>query len=145
MKKLIIFLFISFWAKVALTQENIGDCMKNTFRKPDSVAKLRKNLLEEWKNCALNKPMSNFIATTFSGDTIEMNKFKGKVVVINFWFIGCPPCITELPGLNKLAEEYKAKEVVFLAITKETVKKLEKDFFPHHKLDFVVILFRLHR
>jgi thiol-disulfide isomerase/thioredoxin len=41
----------------------------------------------------------------------------GKVVVLNFWFINCPPCRREMPELNELVEHYKAeKDVVFLAV-----------------------------
>jgi thiol-disulfide isomerase/thioredoxin len=38
-------------------------------------------------------------------------------VVINFWFINCPPCKQEIPELNELVAKYKDnKDVVFLAI-----------------------------
>jgi thiol-disulfide isomerase/thioredoxin len=41
----------------------------------------------------------------------------GKTVVLNFWFIGCPPCRAEIPDLNKLALKYKDNpNVIFIAI-----------------------------
>lgn len=51
----------------------------------------------------------------------ENNKFKsedlaGKVIVLNFWFINCPPCRQEIPDLNDLVEQYKGKEVFFMAL-----------------------------
>jgi len=51
----------------------------------------------------------------------ENKKFKtedlaGKVIVLNFWFINCPPCRQEIPDLNDLVEQYKEKDVVFIAL-----------------------------
>ena len=35
---------------------------------------------------------------------VNTEDFKGKVVVLNFWFIGCPGCISEMPKLNELRQ-----------------------------------------
>ncbi len=72
-------------------------------------------------------PLSNFFTTgekiaPFSAHDIDGNKIKlkdleGKVVVINFWFIGCPPCRQEIPALNKIALDYgNNPDIVFVAI-----------------------------
>ena len=37
------------------------------------------------------------------------------MVVLNFWFIGCAPCRAEIPGLNKLVDEFDQRDVVFIA------------------------------
>lgn len=42
-----------------------------------------------------------------SRDTITLSSFKGKVVLIDFWFIGCGACIESVPTLNKLQTKYK--------------------------------------
>lgn len=58
----------------------------------------------------------------FSGKDLKGEKFNsktlaGKVLVLNFWFIGCPPCRAEIPDLNAIAEKYKDnKDVVFVAV-----------------------------
>lgn len=59
----------------------------------------------------------DFIVTDLKGNTIKLSEQKGKVVVLNFWFTKCGPCVLEMPTLNALVEEYKDKDVVFLAIT----------------------------
>lgn len=62
-----------------------------------------------------------------SGNQVNLSSLQGKVVVINFWSIGCGPCIVEMPELNKLVEKYKSrKDVVFLAITGDENEKLKK-------------------
>ena len=50
-----------------------------------------------------------------SDETFSVADNYGKIIVINFWFTGCTPCVKELPHFNKLYEEYK-EDVVVIAI-----------------------------
>ena len=120
-------------------QESIADCVKNIFIKSDSLNALGKHPFDEWKVCVLGKPMPGFSAASISGDLVEMQNLKGKVVVINFWFIDCAPCIAELPGMNKLAREYRDKNVELLAITWESPGRIKEEFLVKYKLDFTII------
>lgn len=59
------------------------------------------------------------------GNTYTSDQLKGKIVVVNFWFLGCPPCIREMPQLNTLQEFYsKRKDIVFLGFTTDTEYRL---------------------
>lgn len=59
--------------------------------------------------------------------TLKLNELKGKIVVINFWFTTCAPCVAEMPALNKLKEDYKTKDVVFIAFGRDDTQTI-KDF-----------------
>ena len=51
------------------------------------------------------------------GNTISLADLNGKVVFLNFWATWCPPCLAEMPSVNKLYEQYKNdSEVVFLLV-----------------------------
>jgi thiol-disulfide isomerase/thioredoxin len=65
------------------------------------------------------RPAPDIAYRTLDGREAKLADLKGKVVVLNFWFIGCAPCRVEIPGLNKLVEEYKGKDVVFLAFASD--------------------------
>ncbi len=55
--------------------------------------------------------------TNINGETVALSDLKGKVVVMNFCATWCPPCIAEMPSLQKLHEELKSeKDIVFMAI-----------------------------
>ncbi|WP_025141402.1 TlpA family protein disulfide reductase [Pedobacter jeongneungensis] len=61
----------------------------------------------------------------FSGLTIDKKPFtnfdlKNQVTVINFWFEKCPPCIAEMPELNKLLSKYGKNGVRFIGITHDS-------------------------
>ena len=62
----------------------------------------------------IGKDAFTFTATDINGHEYSLNSLKGKTIVMNFWFVECKPCVEEMPELNKLVENYKNKEVVFL-------------------------------
>lgn len=50
------------------------------------------------------------------GERVNMEQFRGKVIFINLWATWCPPCIAEMPGINRLYNDVK-DDVVFLMIS----------------------------
>lgn len=52
-----------------------------------------------------------------NGEKVSMEQFKGKVIFINIWATWCPPCIAEMPGINKLFNDVKDDNVVFLMLS----------------------------
>ena len=48
------------------------------------------------------------------GNMYTQQTIKGKILVLNFWFIGCTTCVAEMPDLNKLVDQYKSRRDVLL-------------------------------
>jgi len=42
---------------------------------------------------------------TADGGVLNLSRFQGKVVLLNFWATWCPPCIREMPSLDRLQAE----------------------------------------
>ena len=82
---------------------------------PDLVEKDKREKVVsyEWKLHGVNTESMNF-------DTA-----KGKVVLLNYWATWCPPCIAEMPSLQKLYNDYKDK-VVFVFLTEDDDPELNK-------------------
>lgn len=73
------------------------------------------------------KSVPNFTFIDIHGDTISKSNTIGKVVVINFWFSTCKPCISEIPELNEVYEKFQNDtNVVFAAVTYENRKTVKK-------------------
>ena len=82
---------------------------------------------QETKAFKTGKPFGAFNDKDLAGNTYNDKDLKGKVVVINFWFINCPPCRMEIPELNALVEKYKEKsDVVFLAVALDGKYELQQ-------------------
>jgi peroxiredoxin len=68
----------------------------------------------------------SFKTTTLAGREINSKKLRGKILVLNFWFTNCRPCIQEMPELNKVRTLYKEDdEVVFLSLCRDGQQKVE--------------------
>lgn len=52
-----------------------------------------------------------------SGKEIDLASLRGKVVFLNFWATWCPPCLAEMPSVNKLHHQFaNDKDVVFMLV-----------------------------
>ena len=70
---------------------------------------------------------TDFRAVAMDGSTVDTTALRGKIVVLNLWFINCPNCIEEIKVLNQLVDEYKSNnDVVFLAPAANSKVDLDK-------------------
>jgi thiol-disulfide isomerase/thioredoxin len=53
---------------------------------------------------------------TPNGESLDAEQWRGKVLVVNFWASWCPPCVEEMPTLDKLQQEFSSKNVLFVGI-----------------------------
>lgn len=53
---------------------------------------------------------------TPDGKTVNTQDWQGKVLVVNFWASWCPPCVEEMPALDKLQQEFLQQNVLFVGI-----------------------------
>ena len=79
-----------------------------------------------------------FSVTDLNGNTYSLEELKGKVVVLNFWFIGCAPCRIEIPGLNDMLKHYDKEEVIFIAFALDGKEELKK-FLAEFPFDYQII------
>lgn len=79
-----------------------------------------------------------FSLTSVKGEKFDLSALRGKVVVLNFWFTGCAPCVAEFSDLNGLVKKFKNKGVVFIAPTLDNVATLGP-FLKEHKFKYHVV------
>ena len=79
-----------------------------------------------------------FEVRTLEGQSFASKDLKGKVVVLNFWYVGCAPCIVEIPGLNRLVKELEGRDVVFLALALDGPKTL-RSFLREKPFDYHIV------
>jgi thiol-disulfide isomerase/thioredoxin len=83
----------------------------------------------------------DFTAKDISGNNITLSKFKGKVVLLDFWATWCLPCREEIPNLIQIKNELKDKafEIVSIALEKDSDEKAVK-FVKEHNMNWVHII-----
>lgn len=57
-----------------------------------------------------------FAGVTETGETVSSDDYRGGVLVVNFWYAACGPCIVEAPLLEEVWLEYQDEGVAFLGV-----------------------------
>ena len=83
-------------------------------------ATLEKLLPEDFGKFTLHDEPRPFRDKTFlngDGKEIDLHAFNGGVTMVNFWATWCPPCLKELPGMDKLQTELADDGLTIVAIS----------------------------
>jgi peroxiredoxin len=100
-----------------------------TERYEEQIQLLKKGEYKYWK------------LPTLLSDTITLTSLEGKIVVIDFWYIGCPSCIQSIPFLNKLTLEFSQNELVIIGINPiNKDKKALDDFRNKYDIKYSILL-----
>ncbi|MBF8963175.1 TlpA family protein disulfide reductase [Pontibacter sp. FD36] len=63
--------------------------------------------------------------TSLQGEPISIDKYKGRVVVLNVWATWCKPCIEEMPAMDRLQQLHPDK-IAVVTISDEELEKILK-------------------
>jgi thiol-disulfide isomerase/thioredoxin len=63
-----------------------------------------------------NFPGKGFSLTDIKGVTHTLDDYRGKVVAVNFWASWCPPCIKEMPSMQRLHNKLSDEIFVMLPV-----------------------------
>lgn len=72
-------------------------------------------------------PAKSFVRQTLSGHEVSLARYRGKVLLIDFWATWCAPCIKQMPHLKKCYDEYRDKGFEIVGFSADTdVTQLKK-------------------
>lgn len=80
---------------------------------------------------------TGFTIVDSTGANYSLYSFAGKPTVINFWAVGCSPCVAEFPDFQRVYDEYKDK-INFVFIDVETDVQLGLNFVKDNNYTFPV-------
>ena len=88
----------------------------------------------------LGTDFPEFDEVDINGNRLTKKEFKGKIIVINIWFIGCPPCEMERPALNDLTKVYSdIKDVVFISFAAKNNKEQIVKYMQESPISYNVV------
>lgn len=81
-----------------------------------------RNYLEPVETVSFGDPAPDYGYVDKEGKTVRISDFRGKWVLMDFWSLGCGPCIKAVPELGALSREFQDKlAVVSISVDKEPV------------------------
>lgn len=86
------------------------------------------------------EPLPPFALKDTEGNTHDLAALRGQVVVVNFWASWCPPCVEEMPSLERLQDRMAGKPFKLLAVNMGETEKQISDFLEHLPLEMTILL-----
>ena len=62
-------------------------------------------------------PAPDFEAVTLEGEPARIQDFRGQVVLLNVWATWCPPCVYEMPSMQRLYETFEGQDFEIIAVS----------------------------
>ena len=86
------------------------------------------------------QPAIDFSLPDLANKMHSMVEFKGQIVVLNFWATWCPPCVEEVPKLNKLYNKYKIRgvQMIGMAMDKDSLNLLDQ-FVKKNYVNYLIL------
>jgi peroxiredoxin len=87
------------------------------------------------------QPAYDFSLPDLTGKVHTMAEFNGQITLINFWATWCPPCVEEVPKLNRLYTRYKTRgiQIVGIAMDKDSLNLLDQ-FVKKNDVSYLVLI-----
>jgi peroxiredoxin len=94
-----------------------------------------------WSQVTKGLPAPNFSLPGLGGQMVSLTDYKGKVVLLNIWATWCPPCVEEMPSMEKLYQKLKGEGFEILAVSiDESGAQAVRPFMKKHKLSFPALI-----
>jgi len=82
-----------------------------------------------------------FTLPNLADQPVKLTEFRGKLVLLNFWATWCPPCVAEMPDLERLYREFNGDGLAIVAVSIDTQgKKVVLPFWEKTGLTFPSLL-----
>jgi len=78
----------------------------------------------------------DFSITTSNNLTVSRANFGGRVLILNFWATWCPPCVEEMPALERLSRQLRDSGVVVFGISVDKNEQKYRNFVRRFNLTF---------
>jgi len=73
---------------------------------------------------------------TFDGQVFDSAQHRGKVVLVDFWFRECGPCVRALPQVDKLRSAYSKDQLTIVAVNNDRRKSTATAFLQRNPHDW---------
>ena len=87
----------------------------------------------------IGKKAIDFALNDLDGNKVELQSFRGKVVLLIFWDTRCRPAVTALPEIEELSKDFKDKGLVALGVDSENAQ-VAREFVKNKGYSFATLI-----
>lgn len=84
----------------------------------------------------------DFVLPGLEGGEYRLSDYKGRPVLINFWGTYCPPCVEEMPLIQKVYDEHRDQGLVVLGVNENDPAVTARAFVRQLELTFPILMDR---
>jgi peroxiredoxin len=84
-------------------------------------------------------PAPDFRLPSLQGGEVELRSVRGRPVVLNFWATWCPPCVVEMPSLERLHKTLGPEGLAVLAVSADEDEARLRRFVEENALTLPVL------
>jgi peroxiredoxin len=117
-----------------MLREQLDEKLKNHAEQARWIAEGAKRLLK-----VLGKPAADWDTKDLDGKPHALKDYRGKVVILDFWYRGCGWCIRAMPQVNQLANDFKNEPVAILGMNTDQDEKDAQFVVEKMKLTYPVL------
>src|ERR1017187_10544991 len=92
------------------------------------------------QNLNQDKPAADFILKDTSGNLVALSNFRGKPVFFNYWATCCPACISEMPLIQSVYQDWSKKGLTLFTVNAGEDLATIQDFMQKNHYTFPVLL-----
>jgi thiol-disulfide isomerase/thioredoxin len=86
------------------------------------------------------KPAPALVLPALKEGTVNLDDLRGRVVLVNFWAVWCPPCRKEMPSMGRLADKLAGKPFTILGVNVGETPEEIRAFLKQVPVNFPIVL-----
>jgi thiol-disulfide isomerase/thioredoxin len=92
-------------------------------------------------SCPIDAKPANlaFTLKDMRGQDVALSKFKGKVILLDFWATWCEPCKAEIPWFIEFNKKYAAKGLQVIGISVDDTQDKLEPYVRNMKMDYLIL------
>lgn len=87
-----------------------------------------------------DSPAPVLVAESLTGEPRRLDEYRGRVVLLNFWATWCPPCVREMPSLQRLQRRMAGRPFAVVAVNSMESREDVEAFMARMNLNLMVWL-----